>query len=175
MMLNRDTDSDSEPASPAPALPSSSSSVSSDVLVFFDHLIGRSLNFVLLANGNLQSPVQLRAQIKHPLELVKAAACFFRSPGMEWHGEKLPPTLGHMQSEVFPFVLVRLMCGCVATACRRIVSGPADMYVNPKTTWRWAGWIMERVTRGRVSRVQVRIGAHAVLFSSYQISRALCV
>ena len=52
-----------------------------------------------------------------------------------------------------PSLLVLLMCER-AISCRLAITF-AGVYVIRKTTSRWVGWIMERVTRGRVSRVQV--------------------
>jgi hypothetical protein len=88
---------------------------------------------------------------------MQAAAWFFarQSPGMKRHREERPPPLSHMLSEFSPCVPVRVMCGCVATACHRLVTAPAGVHVMYRTTGRWAGWIMERVTRGCVRRVQV--------------------
>ena len=133
------------------------------ILSFPDRLTGRRVSLALVADDKLQSPAELLAQIMHPLELMQAAAWFFaqRSPGMKRHREEPPPPLGHMLTEVSPCVPVRVMCGCVATACRRLATAPAGMYVISRTTGRWAGWIMERVTRGRVKKVQVRLQRRA--------------
>ncbi len=129
-------------------------------LSFPDRLTGRRVSLVIVfADGKLQTPAQLRAQIMRPLELMQAAAWFFsrQSPCMKRHREEPPPPLGHMLTQFSPCVPVRVMCGCVATACRRLTTAPAGMYVIYRTTWRWAAWIIERVTRGRVRRVQVRL------------------
>ena len=48
------------------------------------------------------------------------------------------------------------MFGCVATACKRLSTAPCNMHVTDGTTWRLAGWVMDRVTRGYVGKVQVR-------------------
>jgi hypothetical protein len=48
----------------------SSSSMSSSVLSFTDHLTCRRVSLALVADGKLQSPEELRAQIKRPLELM---------------------------------------------------------------------------------------------------------
>jgi hypothetical protein len=66
----------------APAEGPSSSSMSSKVLSFPDQLTGRRVLLALVADGKLESPAQLRAQIMRPLELMKAAEWFFppRSP-----------------------------------------------------------------------------------------------
>ena len=97
-------------------------------------------------------------QMKRPLELVKAAVWFFAGhlPGIKRCRGEGPAPLGHMSAKFSPCVPVRVMCGCVATACRRMTTAPAGMYVISKTTGRWARWIMERVTVGRVKKVQVR-------------------
>jgi uncharacterized surface protein with fasciclin (FAS1) repeats len=66
-----------------------------------------------------------------------------------------------MLAEFSPCVPVRVMFGCMAAACRRVVTAPAGMRVFYRTTDFWEGLIMERVTRGRVRRVQVRLQRHA--------------
>jgi hypothetical protein len=132
-------------------------------LSFPDHLIGRRLTFNFFADGELQSPKELYAHIKSPLELMQAAAWFFSrpSPGMKRHREEPPPPLGYMLTQFSPCVPVRVMCGCVATACRRLATAPAGVHVMYRTTGRWAAWIMERVTWGHVRRVQVRLQRRA--------------
>ena len=139
----------------------SSSSHSTRPLAFTDNLTGRSVSLDLVADGKLLSPAQLYAHIMRPFELMQAAAWFFarQSPGMKRHREEPPLPLGHTLAEFSPCVPVRIMCGCVATACRRLATEPAGMHVW--TTGRWAAWIMERVTRGRVRRVQVRLQRRA--------------
>jgi hypothetical protein len=59
-----------------------------------------------------------------PLELIQAAAWFFarQSPGIKRHRDEPPPPLGHMRTQFSPCALVRVMCGCVATACRRLAT-----------------------------------------------------
>ena len=142
---------------------SSSSSVSSKALEFPDRLTGRRASLALVADGKLQLPAHLYAHIMRPLELMQAAAWFFarQSPGMKRHREEPPPPLGYMLTECSPCVPVRVMCGCVATACRRLATAPAGVRVMYRTTGRWAAWIMERVTRGRVKKVQVRLQRRA--------------
>ena len=56
-----------------------------------------------------------------------------------------------------PGVPVRVMFGFVATSCRQLVTAPAGFHVNDRMTWRCNKWIFERVTRGRVRRVQVTV------------------
>ena len=142
---------------------SSSFDQSSIPLSFPDRLTGRRVSLALVADGKLQSRQQLRAQIMRPLELMQAAAWFFarQSPGMKRHREEPPPPLGYMLTEFSPCVPVRVMCGCVATACRRLATAPAGVHVMYRTTGRWAAWIMERVTRGRVKKVQVLLQRRA--------------
>ena len=132
-------------------------------LSFTDRLTGSPVSLALVVDGNLQSPAELRAQIMHPLELMQAAAWFFapQSPGMTRHREEPPPPLDYMLTEFSPCVPVRVMCGCVATACHRLSTAPAGVHVMYRTTGRWAAWIMERVTQGRVKKVQVRLQRRA--------------
>jgi hypothetical protein len=94
-----------------------------------------------------------------PLKLMQAAAWFFarQSPGIKQHREEALPPLGYMLAEVSPCVALRVMCGCVVTACRRLVTAPFGVHVICRTTGRWALWMMERVTRGHVKKVQVRL------------------
>jgi hypothetical protein len=98
-----------------------------------------------------------------PLKLIQAAAWFLalQSPGMKRHREEPPPPLDYMLTEFSPCVPVRVMCGCVATACRRLATAPAGVHVMYRTTGRWAARIWERVTRGRVKQVQVRLQRRA--------------
>jgi hypothetical protein len=49
---------------------------------------------------------------------------------------------------------------CVAFACQRLATAPADMHMA-HMSWSWAEVVMERVTRGRVRRVQVRLQRRA--------------
>ena len=142
---------------------SSSSDESSNVLSFRDRLTARRVLLALVRGGKLQLPKELRAQIMRPLEFMQAAVWFFarQSPGMKRHREEPPPPLGHTLAQFSPCVPVRLMCGCVATGCRRLATAPAGMHVVYRTTGRWAAWIMERVTRGRVRRVQVQLQRRA--------------
>ena len=157
---------------------SSSSDKSSNVLSFRDCLAGRRVSLALVPDGGkLQSPAQLRAQIMRPLELMKAAAWFFarQSPGMKRHREEPPPPFVHMLTQFSPCVPVRVMFGCVSTACRRLATAPAGMNVMYRTTGRClAAWIMERVTRGHVKRLQVRLQRH-VCCHVCECLLALCV
>ena len=150
------------------------------ILSFPDRLTGRRASLDLVADGNLQTPAQLRAQIMRPLELIKAEARLFaqRSPRWQHRRQQALPPLGCVVDECSPCGRVRLMLPCVAFACQRLATAPADMHMAYRT-WSWAGWIMERVTRGRVKKVQVllqrRACSAAALRLSCQCLRALCV
>ena len=52
------------------------------------------------------------------------------------------------------------MLPCVAFACQRLATAPADMHMA-HMSWSWAEMVMERVTRGRVKRVQVLLQRRA--------------
>jgi hypothetical protein len=132
-----------------------------NALVFPYHLTSRLV--IVVPGGILPSPKQLRAQIMGPLELIKYHKWFFtrQLPGMKRHREEPPPPLHYMLTEFSPCVPVRAMCGCVATACRRLATAPAGVHVIYRTTGRWAAWIMERVTRVCVKKVQVLLQRRA--------------
>ncbi len=136
---------------------------SSIAVSYTDHFMRKRVPFSFDADGNPFTPSEQRAQIKRPLEMIKAAAWFFarRSPGNKRHRDEPPPPLGHMLAEFPPCVPASVMLGCVATACCRLATAPAGMHVMYRTARRWTGWIMERVTRGGVSRVQVRLQRRA--------------
>ena len=55
---------------------------------------------------------------------------------------------------------MRHMLPCVATACQRLVTMPAHMHMA-HMSWSWAEMVMERVTRGRVRKVQVLLQRRA--------------
>jgi hypothetical protein len=65
----------------------------------------------------------------------------------------------------------------VAFVCLRLATAPADTHMA-QMSWSWAEMVMERVTRGRVKKVQVLL-QRRVLFCSMRLScrclRALCV
>ena len=52
------------------------------------------------------------------------------------------------------------MLRCVAFACRRLATAPADMDMA-HMSWSWAEVVMERVMQGRVKKVQVRLQRRA--------------
>ena len=149
-------------------------------LSVFDRLTHRRVSIVIdVDGGKVLPPKKLYAHIMRPLELMQAAAWFFarQSPGMKRHREEPPLPLGHTLAQFSQCVPVRLMCGCVTTACRRLATVPAGVNVVYRTTGRWAAWIMERVTRGRVKKVQVLLQRRAccALRLSCQCLRVLYV
>ena len=91
-----------------------------------------------------------------PLELIKRHKCFFAHQRRQ---QALPP-LGSVVAECFPCGRVRFMLPCVAFACQRLATAPADMRMA-HMSWSWAEVVMERVTRGRVKKVQVRLQRRA--------------
>ena len=120
---------------------------------FRDHFAGTTVSLSHIP----WSPDEQAAlpQVTRPLRLMKAAAWFL---GRRWPAagrqrllqQPLPP-LDCLRDGCLARVPAREMFGCVATACRRMASAPGD-----GTTWSFAGWVMERVSRGRVRRVQVQ-------------------
>ncbi len=143
----------------------STSSMPTMALSYIDHFAHRRVSLTVGAGGNAVSPLLQRAQIKRPLELMRAALYFFaqQSAGYKRHRQEPLPPLGFMFAEHSPLAPLRVMSGCVATACHRLATAPGGMRGMERRTGRWAGWVMERVTRGRVVRVQVRLAAAAQL------------
>jgi hypothetical protein len=150
------------PSSSEMAKVSSSSSMSSNVLSFRDHLAGRRVSLALISHGNLLSPAQLRARIKRPLELIKSEARFFaqRSPRFKLRRQQALPPLASTFAKYRPCWRVRLMFRCVAIVCQRLATAPADMHMT-YSIWGWAEEVMDRVTRCRVKKVQVRLQRRA--------------
>ena len=130
---------------------------SSVPLSFTDGLTGTTVSLDLVVNGELQTPAQLRAPIMRPLQLFKTEARLF-AQRLHRRQAALPPP-GSIFAEDGPCVPVRLMFRCVATACQRLATAPADYMHIAYMTWSssWAEVVMERVTRGRVKKVQVRL------------------
>ncbi len=146
--------------------------------VFYDHFICRKRSLVLGTDGYLLIPDMQRVEIKRSLELVWTAVCFGaqRSPVNPDH-RVFPPFFSSFFSEHHPCAAMRIMLGCVSTVCLRFATAPKSMLVTYRTSRGWAEWVMDRVTRGHVSRVQVlRIEALAVLCAMLAFaSRVLCV
>ncbi len=82
----------------------------------------------LVADGKLQTPAQLRAQIKRPIELIKTEAPLF-AQRLHRRQAALPP-LASIFVEYGECGRVRLMLLFVATPCRRLVTAPADMHMS---------------------------------------------
>jgi hypothetical protein len=125
-------------------------------LSFRDCLTGRRVSLALVPGGKLQSPKELRAQIKRPLKLFKRQKWFFANHRRQ---QALLP-LGCVVAECSPRRRVRLMLPCVAFACQRLATAPADMHMA-HMSWSWAEVVMDRLTRGRVKKVQVRLQRRA--------------
>jgi hypothetical protein len=130
-------------------------------LSFIDHTIGKQATLWLGADGNPVSPAEQHAQMKRPLELVKASEWFFaqRFPCYKRPRQEAPPTFGFFSAELYQIVPVRFMFGCVATACQRLAAAPAKMHITNRTAWRWAKCVIDRVTQGRVRKVQQTLAA----------------
>ena len=136
---------------------SSSSHESPNVLAFPDCLTGTRVEIDIgPVGGKLPSPKELRAQIMRVLKLIKRQKWFFAHHRRQ---QALPP-LGCVVAEYSPCGRVRLMIPCVAFACQRLVTAPADMHMA-HMSWSWAEMVMERVTRGRVKKVQVLLQRRA--------------
>ena len=147
---------------PLAQVTSSSSESASGVLSFTDRLTGRRVSLAIVANGKLQTPAQLRAQIKRPLELMNVAMrCFAqRSPRWQHCRQQALPPLASIFVPCCPCWRVLLMFPCVAFACQRLATAPTDMHMS-FMSWSWAEMVMERVTRGRVKKVQVLLQRRA--------------
>jgi hypothetical protein len=160
------------------ALPASfhESSLPVPVFSFRDHFAGttESLPHIPL----LPDEQAALAQVTRPLQLMRAAAWFL---GRRWPAaghqrlrhQPLPP-LDCLRDGCAARVPARVMFGCVATACRRMASAPGD-----GTTWRLAGWVMERVSRGLVRRGQVQpqrraaVSLHMCVFCNRLLQQTL--
>ena len=127
--------------------------------------MGKPASLALGSAENPLSPAEQRAQILRPLELVKAVPWFFalRLPdaGSKRYRQESRPPLGCMSAEYPPCVPARVMFGFVAIACPRLVAVPRKKRAADRTTWRWAGCVMDRVVRGLVCKLQVRLRALA--------------
>jgi hypothetical protein len=141
---------------------STPSSIMSIPLSFTDRLTGTPVSLALVANGIPLSPAQLRAQIKRPLELMKAEAQLFtqRSPCWQHRRQAVLPPLASVFAEYAPCVRVRRMFRCVASACQRLATAPAGIHMA-NMMWYWSEFVMVRVTRGRVKKVQVLLQRRA--------------
>ena len=145
-----------------PVSSSSSASPRPTPLLFTNHLTSTHMSLNLVADGKLLSPAELRAQIVRPLKIIKAEVRLFaqRSPRYKHRQQQALLPLGCIIAECSPCGRLRLMLPCVAFACQRLVTAPADTHMA-HMSWSWAEMVMERVTRGRVKKVQVRLQRRA--------------
>jgi hypothetical protein len=125
-------------------------------LLFYNRLTNRRVSLVIVADGELLPPEELYAHIMHPLEFIKYHKWFFAHHRRQ---QALPPP-GCVVAECSPCGRVRLMLPCVVFACRQLATAPADLHMA-FMSWSWAEVVMERVTRGRVKKVQVRLQRRA--------------
>ena len=141
--------------------------------MFRDHFAGTTESLPLINIPLLPDEQAALVQVTRPLQLMRAAAWFL---GRRWPAagrqrlrqQPLPP-LDCVRDGCAARVPARAMFGWVATACRRLASAPGDVLVSDRATWRVAGCVMERVSRGRVRRVQVQPQRRAA------VSRHMCV
>ncbi len=141
---------------------SSSSSDSSNFLSITDRLTGNRVSLALVADGKLQSPAQLRAQIMRPLELIKTDAWLLaqRSPRCKHRRHAALPPIASIfgAHRACQCGRVRLMFPYAAFVCQRLATAPASVHTAfSLRMWSWAAWIMERVTRGRVRRLRLQV------------------
>jgi hypothetical protein len=135
----------------------SSPTMSSPPLAFHNHLTRRRV-LILIAphGGKLLSPEELREPITRPLQFFTLQKCFFA----HHRRQQALLSLNCVVAECSPCGRVRLMLPCVAFACQRLANAPADTHMS-NGTWRWAELVMERVTWGRVNKVQVLLQRRA--------------
>ena len=141
--------------------------------MFRDHFAGTTESLPLINIPLLPDEQAALVQVTRPLQLMRAAAWII---GRRWPAagtKRLPqqplPPLDCVRDGCAARVPARAMFGWVATACRRLASAPGDVLVSDRATWRVAGCVMERVSRGRVRRVQVQPQRRAA------VSRHMCV
>jgi hypothetical protein len=91
-----------------------------------------------------------------PLKLFKRQKWFFA----HHRRQQALPSLGSVVAKCSPCGRVRLMLPCVPFACQRLATAPADMHMA-HMSWSWAEMVMDRVTRGRVKKVQVLLQRRA--------------
>ena len=131
--------------------------MSTHTLSYPDRLTGTRVSIVFdPVGGKLPSAKELRAQIMRVLKLFKRQKWFFAHHRRQ---QALPP-LGCVVAECSPCGRVRLMLPCVAFACQRLATASADTHMA-HMSWSWAEMVMERVTRGRVKKVQVLLQRRA--------------
>ena len=92
-----------------------------------------------------------------PLKFFKRQKWFFANHRRR---QQALPSISTVVAQCFLCGRVRLMLCWVAFACQRLATAPADMHMA-HMSWSWAEVVMERVTRGRVKKVQVRLQRRA--------------
>jgi hypothetical protein len=145
---------------------------------FTDRLTGRPVSLSLRSDGKLLSRAEFRAEFQRALELIKAEVRFFAqrsSPGCKRRRQQALPSLCSIFAQYSPCGRVRLMFRCVAFACQRLATAPVGVYVISRTTWRWAEAVMERVSRGRVKKLQVRLQRRACSAVRCTFGASACV
>ncbi len=142
---------------------------SSNVLSFPDCLTDRRVSLALDPDGNVL-PSDFYAHIMCPLQFFAFQKWFFAHHRRQ---QVLSP-LGCVVVEFSSCGRVRLVLPCVAFACRRLATAPADMHMA-HMSWIWAAWIMERVMRGRVKKVQVRLQRRACCAVRCDCRASACV
>ena len=130
------------------------------LLSFTDHFAGTTESLPHINIPLLPDEQAALAQVTRPLQLMRAAAWFLgrQSPaaGRQRLLQQPLPPLDCVRDGCPARVPARVMFGCAATACRRLASAPGDVLFSDMTMWRLAEWVMERVSRGHVRRVQVQ-------------------
>jgi hypothetical protein len=133
--------------------------------LFADHFNGKFVPLTHGANNNALPTAELLTQFKRRrLEHANTASWTFVrcSPSNQHRRQEQLPPLGCKLAECSPCMPVRVVFGCLASACQRLTSTPGNKHVTDSTTWRWAGWVMARVTQGRATKVQVQLQRHAL-------------
>lgn len=140
------------------------------------------------SDGNLLPPAAQRAHIKRPLELIKFASWLqARRLSLVHESRRQEPLplccLRFVFTEYSSHARVRIMFGFVMTACQRLATACGNAFVPCRTTRRFCECVMDHVTRGHASRVQVRLLRRAccvipcacVCFSCHcSLARTLC-
>ena len=130
--------------------------MSTPPLSFHNRLTRRCVVIVIDPDGGKLSPKELREPITRPLQFFAFQKCFFAHHCRQ---QALPP-LNCVVAECSPCGRVHLMLPCVAFACQRLATAPTDVHMD-HMSWSWAEVVMERVTRGRVKKVQVLLQRRA--------------
>ena len=124
-----------------------------------DHFAGTTVTVSLSHIPLLPDEQAALAQVTRPLKLMRAAAWFvgrrWPAAGTKCLQQKPLPPLDCVRDGCPARMPARAMFGCAAMASLRLASAPGNVLVSDWTMRRWAEWVMERVSRGHVRRVQV--------------------